>query len=105
MADKTKIQSGGRARLSRLEDKASAVAPSGIYVAQVREVSDVNKMGIIKVHVEGSIRPDLPDDWATVQYASPFAGSISQDEAEGKSVMFDADANDYSQVFLSLIHI
>ena len=101
MADKTKIQSGGRARLSRLEDKASAVAPSGIYVAQVREVSDVNKMGIIKVHVEGSIRPDLPDDWATVQYASPFAGSISQDEAEGKSVMFDADANDYSQVFTS----
>ena len=99
MADKTLIQSGRHPRLRHLDEKASKVTPSGIYIAQVRDVEDVNKMGIIRVHVEGAYRPDEPDEWAIVQYASPFAGTISQDEADGKSVMYDADANDYSQVF------
>ena len=101
MAEKVRIQSGRQRRLSQLEEQAGKVAPSGIYIAQVREVKDTNKMGIIRVHVEGTQRPDVPAEWATVQYASPFAGAISQDEAEGKSVIFDADANDYSQVFTS----
>ena len=101
MSEKVRIQSGRQRRLQRLEEQAGQVPPSGIYIAQVREVSDANKMGIIRVHVEGTQRPDEPREWATVQYASPFAGSISQDEAEGKSVLFDSDASDYSQVFTS----
>ena len=101
MAGKVKIQGGRQGRLRRLEEQSSAVQPSGIYVGQVRDVKDANKMGIIRVHVEGTQRPDEPGEWAMVQYASPFAGAISQDEAEGKSVMFDSDATDYSQVFTS----
>ena len=101
MAESVKIQGGHHPRLRRIEEQSSAVQPSGIYVGQVRDVKDANKMGIIRVHVEGTQRPDEPGEWAMVQYASPFAGAISQDEAEGKSVMFDSDATDYSQVFTS----
>ena len=101
MGDRIKIQSGGRGKLQKISDQASEKTVPGIYVAQVRDVADVNKMGIIRVHVEGSVRPDEPGSWAPVQYASPFAGAISQDEAEGKSVVYDADASDHGQVFTS----
>ncbi len=101
MAESVKIQRGRPPRLRRIEEKASEQQAPGIYIAQVRDVTDVNKMGIIRVHVEGSQRPDESGEWADVQYASPFAGSISQDEAEGKSVMFDGSASDYNSVFTS----
>ena len=101
MADKVRIQSGRRGRIGAIKELAQTKQASGIYIAQVRDVKDANKMGIIRVHVEGSQRPDEPGEWATVQYASPFAGAISQDEAEGKSVMFDGSASDYNSVFTS----
>jgi len=101
MADKVKIQHGRRGKLGTIKDLAQTKPTSGIYIAQVRDVKDVNKMGLIRVHVEGSQRPDEPGEWATVQYASPFAGAVSQDEAEGKSVMFDSSASDYNSVFTS----
>ena len=101
MANKVRIQSGRRGRLEAIKELAQTKQASGIYIAQVRDVKDVNKMGLIRVHVEGSQRPDEPGEWATVQYASPFAGAISQDEAEGKSVMFDASASEYDSVFTS----
>ena len=101
MANKVRIQSGRRGRLEAIKELAQTKQASGIYIAQVRDVKDVNKMGLIRVHVEGSQRPDEPGEWATVQYASPFAGAVSQDEAEGKSVMFDASASDYDSVFTS----
>ena len=101
MANKVRIQSGRRGRLEAIKELAQTKQASGIYIAQVRDVKDANKMGIIRVHVEGSQRPDEPGEWATVQYASPFAGAISQDEAENKSVMFDLEAGDYDSVFTS----
>ena len=42
MAEKVRIQSGRQRRLSQLEEQAGKVAPSGIYIAQVREVKDTN---------------------------------------------------------------
>ena len=74
MADKVRIQSGRRGRIGAIKELAQTKQASGIYIAQVRDVKDANKMGIIRVHVEGSQRPDEPGEWATVQYASPFAG-------------------------------
>ena len=57
----------------------------GLYIGYVKDVTDVQKMGRLRVWIpEFGSKEDDQTGWTTVSYASPFAGATNPNLPPGK---------------------
>ena len=70
--------------------------PNGLYVGKIKDTSDSDRMGRIKVWIPDFNGPEhLESAWTLVRYMSPFAGSTAEEWETDDYKSFDSTKKSY----------
>lgn len=86
----------GTAYRTGASDNTGVSSPTGIYIGFVKRTDDNQEMGRLKVYIkEFGGNPDDEQNWISVSYASPFAGSTSLYEQGANIESYDDTIKSY----------